>query len=42
MSDAGALDLARLVLADDQGNPARLGDAWKARPVVLAFLRHYG
>lgn len=34
--------LADLVLVDDDGRPARVGDAWKDRPVVLTFLRHYG
>ncbi len=34
--------LADLVLVDDDGRPARVGDAWKDRAVVLAFLRHYG
>jgi len=38
--DASAL--ADLVLVDDDGRPARLGDAWKDRPVILTFLRHYG
>ena len=35
-------ELGRLVLIDDDGHPVRLGDAWNGRPVVLAFLRHYG
>jgi hypothetical protein len=34
--------LADLVLPDDAGRPVRLGDTWRERPVVLAFLRHYG
>ena len=34
--------LADLVLIDDEGRPARVGDTWRDRPVVLAFLRHYG
>lgn len=29
-------------LADDDGVPVRLGDTWKHRPVVLAFVRHFG
>jgi len=37
-----ATTLASLVLVDDEGRPVRVGDAWKVRPVVLAFLRHYG
>jgi hypothetical protein len=31
-----------LVLLDDSGHAARFGDAWKDRPAVVAFLRHYG
>lgn len=34
--------LANLVLVDDDGRQARMGDAWKDRPVILTFLRHYG
>ncbi len=37
-----ATALADLVLVDDDGRPARVGDAWRDRPVILAFLRHYG
>lgn len=35
-------ELARLVLVDDEGRPARVGDVWKERPAIVAFLRHYG
>jgi hypothetical protein len=34
--------LADLVLQDVEGNDVRLGDLWRERPVVLAWLRHYG
>jgi peroxiredoxin len=27
---------------DDQGRTVRLSSLWADRPVVLAFLRHYG
>ena len=40
--DAAGHVLADLGLSDDEGNAHRLGDAWLIRPVVLAFLRHYG
>lgn len=40
--DRAGRALADLVLPDDEGNAHRLGDAWLIRPVVLAFLRHYG
>jgi len=34
--------LAALTLHDDDGHPVRVGDLWRERPVVLAFLRHWG
>ena len=37
-----AAALADLTLEDDDGLPHRLGDAWLIRPVVLAFMRHFG
>jgi prostamide/prostaglandin F2alpha synthase len=39
-TDARALE--DLVLQDHEGLPVRLGDTWKDRPAVLAFVRHYG
>jgi hypothetical protein len=38
--DAAALSAVEL--PDDQGRVSRLGDLWRERPVVLAFLRHWG
>jgi len=35
-------DLADVALKDHDGNEVRLGDLWGERPVVLAWLRHYG
>ena len=35
-------DLADVVLKDHDGKDVRLGDLWRERPAVLAFLRHYG
>ncbi len=37
-----ATDLGALVLPDDEGRPTRLGTLWASRPVVLAFVRHWG
>jgi peroxiredoxin len=37
-----ARDLKDIVLKDDAGKDVRLGELWRDRPVVLAFLRHYG
>jgi prostamide/prostaglandin F2alpha synthase len=39
-ADAGVLE--DVVLQDHEGRPIRLGDIWKDRPAVLAFIRHYG
>jgi len=35
-------ELAAVVLKDQSGADVRLGDLWRERPAVLAFLRHYG
>ena len=35
-------ELAAIVLKDQSGADVRLGDLWRERPAVLAFLRHYG
>jgi peroxiredoxin len=37
-----AHELEEVVLQDHEGRPVRLGDMWRDRPAVLAFLRHYG
>jgi hypothetical protein len=34
--------LADVVLESDTGERVRLSDLWRERPVVLAFLRHFG
>jgi hypothetical protein len=34
--------LADVVLRSDAGDRVRLGDLWRERPAVLAFLRHFG
>jgi hypothetical protein len=34
--------LAELKLPDADGAMHRLGDAWRDRPIVLVFLRHFG
>jgi hypothetical protein len=34
--------LGDVVLLDDAGARVRLADLWRERPVVLAFLRHFG
>ena len=40
MRDASVLQ--DLVLSDPEGVPVRLGDDWSHRPVLLAFIRHFG
>jgi peroxiredoxin len=34
--------LEDVVLQDHEGRPIRLGDVWRDRTAVLAFIRHYG
>jgi len=34
--------LGPMQLSDSGGRTVRLGELWAERPVVLAFLRHYG
>jgi len=34
--------LAPMTLQDTHGSPVRLGDLWAERPMVLAFVRHFG
>jgi hypothetical protein len=34
--------IAYLVLPDQDGEPVRIGDLWRERPVALVWLRHYG
>ena len=39
---SNAAAMTDLVLSDQDGNDVRLGDLWAQKPVVLAWLRHYG
>lgn len=34
--------LAEVEVRDTEGERVRLGDFWRDRPVVLAFVRHFG
>lgn len=34
--------LADVHLRDTEGGEVRLGDLWAERPLVVAWLRHYG
>jgi len=34
--------LENIVVLDPDGKSVRLGDLWQHRPVVLAFIRHFG
>jgi len=34
--------LADATVLDERGQPVRLGETRRARPVVLAFVRHFG
>ncbi|HSB42466.1 MAG TPA: hypothetical protein VLK28_11585 [Methylomirabilota bacterium] len=42
MDDLLAAALGQLTVLDESGAVARLGDFWTGRPVVLAFVRHFG
>jgi hypothetical protein len=42
MGNALASVLAPLAALDERGAPVALGDLWRSRPVVLAFVRHFG
>ena len=42
MTQGQAPALAALTLPDDEGRPTRLGSLWASRPVMLAFVRHWG
>jgi hypothetical protein len=42
MADTLAARLGRLTVQDGEGRAITLGDHWSRRPVVLAFLRHFG
>jgi hypothetical protein len=42
MSNALATRLAPLAVLDERGASVTLGDFWRSRPVVLAFVRHFG
>ena len=35
-------DLAQMTVLDADGKSVVLGSLWRDRPVVLAFLRHFG
>lgn len=37
-----ARSLAHIELQDTDGEPIRLPFYWEKRPVVLAFIRHFG
>jgi hypothetical protein len=34
--------LANIELVDDGGQPVTVGSAWKERPALLVFIRHFG
>jgi hypothetical protein len=35
-------DLAKMTVLDETGATVELGTLWRARPVVLVFIRHFG
>jgi hypothetical protein len=42
MGNALAARLAPLTALDERGENVTLGSFWTSRPVVLAFVRHFG
>jgi hypothetical protein len=42
MDDLLAAALGRLTVLDEKSQPGQLGALWVKRPVVLAFVRHFG
>ncbi len=40
MADLATIE--NVILPDSDGNEVRIGDLWQDRPVVIAWLRHYG
>jgi peroxiredoxin len=40
--EAIPVELADCVVQDEAGADVRLGDVWKDRPTILAFVRHFG
>jgi hypothetical protein len=34
--------LGACTVQDESGQPHQLGEVWSKRPVVLAFVRHFG
>ena len=42
MGNALATRLAPVTVLDERGASVTLGAFWKAQPVVLAFVRHFG
>jgi hypothetical protein len=41
MSDL-AKQLAPIEILDDEGRPVSVGSAWRDRPALLVFIRHFG
>jgi hypothetical protein len=35
-------ELAAIELSDEHGKKFRLGDLWRERPIVVAWVRHFG
>lgn len=42
MDDLLAAALAQMTVLDETGTAVPLGSFWAKRPVVLAFVRHFG
>lgn len=42
MTDSTVTRLQDIEVLRPDGSPARLGDAWSEKPVILAMIRHFG
>jgi hypothetical protein len=42
MNGVLAARLGALTVLDEDGRAISLGPAWESRPIVLAFVRHFG
>lgn len=42
MNEAVPQELADARVTDERGDEVRLGDLWRERPALVAFVRHFG
>lgn len=42
MADATVAKLADIEVLRPDGSPARFGEQWQEKPIILAMIRHFG